>query len=357
MDKDVSFYLSEHADEFPGVEVVPAAVRDYPNGHDGRPRPGLGGSDRPRRRSPTRSGSRTTGRTTSSGKSGLEKQYERFLQGHKGRQKYLVNSNQEIVRLLGEEPAVPGDDLVLSLDIDTQRIAEQALVDGIEHTPDDLRRVAGPARLPQGELRRGDRDGSRPTGGIKALASWPTFDPSWFVQGLSKKHDRDALRRRLGGARAQPGDAAVVRAGIDVQAVHRAGGRSSTAWRTSAATTRARRSTCIPATRRPSSTTGPPRTSARSRSRQALKVSCDTVFYQFGRRLLRSVQRRPARQDATLLQDSLRQFGFGAATKLDLPLRDDRPDPRPHVEGSSSPMITRRSCSRTSRAGSRATTS
>ena len=32
VEKDVSFYLSEHADEFPGVEVVPAAVRDYPNG-------------------------------------------------------------------------------------------------------------------------------------------------------------------------------------------------------------------------------------------------------------------------------------------------------------------------------------
>ena len=32
VDKDISFYLSEHKDEFPGVEVVPAAVRDYPNG-------------------------------------------------------------------------------------------------------------------------------------------------------------------------------------------------------------------------------------------------------------------------------------------------------------------------------------
>ena len=82
------------------------------------------------------------------GQAGLERQYERFLQGHKGRQKYLINSNQEVVRLLGEEPAVPGDDLVLSLDIDTQRIAEQALVDGIEHTRGDLRRVAGSARLP-----------------------------------------------------------------------------------------------------------------------------------------------------------------------------------------------------------------
>ena len=38
------------------------------------------------------------------------------------------------MRQLGEVPAVPGDDLVLSLDIDAQRIAEQALADGIEHT-------------------------------------------------------------------------------------------------------------------------------------------------------------------------------------------------------------------------------
>ena len=160
------------------------------------------------------------------GQAGLEKQYERFLQGHKGRQKYLINSNQEIVRLLGEEPAVPGDDLVLSLDIDAQRIAEQALADGIEHTRTHLRRLAGPARLPQGELRRGHRDGSddRRDQGDGVVADVRSLV---VRAGPVEEARRDGLRRQLGGALAQPRDAAVVRAGIDVQAVHRAGGRAA----------------------------------------------------------------------------------------------------------------------------------
>ena len=105
VDKDVGFYLSEHHDEFPGVEVVPAAVRDYPNGTHGRARPGLGGQIRADKIEDKRF--KDYGLNDLVGKAGLEKQYERFLLGHKGRQKYLVNSNQEIVRLLGEEPAVP----------------------------------------------------------------------------------------------------------------------------------------------------------------------------------------------------------------------------------------------------------
>ena len=126
MDKNVSFYLSEHKDEFPGVEVVPAAVRDYPNGTMAAHVLGWVGQITADNIADTKR-FKDYGPNDLVGQAGLEKQYERFLQGHKGRQKYLINSNQEIVRLLGEEPAVPGDDLVLSLDIDAQRIAEQAL--------------------------------------------------------------------------------------------------------------------------------------------------------------------------------------------------------------------------------------
>ena len=114
------------------MEVVPAAVRDYPNGTMAAHVLGwvgqIGAEEITDRQY------KDYGPNDLLGKTGLEKQYERFLRGRKGRQKYLVNSNQEIVRLLGEQTAVPGEDLVLSLDIDTQRIAEQALIEGIEHT-------------------------------------------------------------------------------------------------------------------------------------------------------------------------------------------------------------------------------
>ena len=62
---------------------------------------------------------------------------------------------------------------------------------------------------------------------------------------------------------------------------------------------------------------------------QALKISCDTVFYQFGADFYDRYNADRLGKDATLLQDSLHQFGFGAATKLDLPLETSGliPDP------------------------------
>ena len=184
VDKNISFYLSEHKDEFPGVEVVPAAVRDYPNGTMAAHVLGWVGQINSEEIKDKKF--KDYGPNDLVGKTGLEQQYEKFLRGRKGRQKYLVNSNQEIVRLLGEQAAVPGDDLVLSLDTDTQRIAEQALSDGIAHT----RTIFDESQDPPAYLKANSgavivMDPT--TGGIKALASWPTFDPSWFVQSLSKK--------------------------------------------------------------------------------------------------------------------------------------------------------------------------
>ena len=69
-----------------------------------------------------------------------------------------------------------------------------------------------------------------------------------------------------------------------------------------------------------------------------MKVSCDTVFYQFGADFYdRYKVDQLGNRTRPCCRTSLRQFGFGSATKLDLPMRDDRSDPRPRVEGSSSP--------------------
>ena len=261
------------------------------------------------------------------GQAGLEKQYERFLQGHKGRQKYLINSNQEIVRLLGEEPPVPGDDLVLSLDIDTQRIAEQALADGIEHTRD----IFDDSQDPPGYLQANSgavivMDPT--TGGIKALASWPTFDPSWFVQGLSKKHaamvygddsGAPALNRATQLSYA-PGS--TFKPFIALAAQQHGLANFGSYY------------PCPPEYVYPGDTTTVFHnwTTANLGTisvEQALKVSCDTVFYQFGADFYDRYNADRLGKDATLLQDSLRQFGFGTATKLDLPLETTGliPDP------------------------------
>ena len=105
--------------------MVPASVREYPNGTMAAHVLGWVGQIDAQEIKDKKF--KNYGPNDLVGKTGLEQQYERFLRGRKGQQKYLVDSNQQIVRLLGEQPAVPGDDLVLSLDINAQRIAEQAL--------------------------------------------------------------------------------------------------------------------------------------------------------------------------------------------------------------------------------------
>ena len=326
VDKDVSFYLSEHKDEFPGVEVVPAAVREYPNGNMAAHVLGWVGQITADNIADTKR-FKDYGPNDLVGQAGLERQYERFLQGHKGRQKYLINSNQEIVRQLGEVPAVPGDDLVLSLDIDAQRIAEQALADGIEHT----RGIYDESQDPPGYLKANSgavivMDPT--TGGIKALASWPTFDPSWWVQDLSKKHAAMVYGDNSGAPLLDRATQLSFAPGSTFKpfialAAEQHGLASFSDYYP-----------CPPEYIYPGDTTTVFHnwTTANLGTisvEQALKISCDTVFYQFGADFYDRYNADRLGKDATLLQDSLRQFGFGAATKLDLPLETSGliPDP------------------------------
>ncbi|MGZ5305393.1 MAG: penicillin-binding protein 2 [Actinomycetota bacterium] len=326
VDKNISFYLSEHADEFPGVDVVPAAVRDYPNGTLAAHALGWVGQINSEEIADTKR-YKNYGVNDLVGKTGLEKQYESFLRGRKGRQKYLVNSNQEIVRLLGEQTAVPGDDLVLSLNIHTQQIAEQALSDGIAHT----RTIFDESQAPPGYLKANSgavivMDPT--TGGIKALASWPTFDPSWFVQSLSKKkiatlfgdHSGAPTLDRATQLSFAPGS--TFKPFIALAAQQNGIANFGSYY------------PCPPEYVYPGDTTTVFHnwTTANLGTisvERALQISCDTVFYQFGADFYDRYKVDPLGPDATLLQKGLQQFGFGTATRLDLPLETTGliPDP------------------------------
>ena len=136
VDKDVASTSRNSQDEFPGVEVVPAAVRDYPNGNDGlRTSSGWVGqitADDDRR---PRNGSKDYGPNDLVGQAGLESQYERFLRGHKGRQKYLVNSDQEIAppARRGSPPSPATTSCCRSTSTSSGSPRRRSL-DGIEHT-------------------------------------------------------------------------------------------------------------------------------------------------------------------------------------------------------------------------------
>ncbi len=65
------------------------------------------------------------------GFSGIEKKYEKYLRGEKGREYYVVNARQKIVGRHNEGKndiaPIKGNDIVLSLDYETQKIAEELM--------------------------------------------------------------------------------------------------------------------------------------------------------------------------------------------------------------------------------------
>ncbi|TDF42361.1 penicillin-binding protein 2 [Alteromonadaceae bacterium M269] len=104
------------------------------------------------------------------GKLGIEKYHESLLHGQVGYQEVEVNSQGRVIRTLSFTPPVPGQDLVLNIDVNLQMIAQQAL---------DGRRGA--------VVVMDSRDG-----GILSLYSNPSYDPNLFVNGISGK-DYSAL--------------------------------------------------------------------------------------------------------------------------------------------------------------------
>jgi penicillin-binding protein 2 len=99
------------------------------------------------------------------GISGVEKQYNQMLMGKNGSRRSVVNSRGKEMQQLDSTPAVPGKPLKLTIDVDLQIAAEQALAD---------KNGAIIAMDPR-------------NGEILAMVSRPTFDPNNFAVRISRE--------------------------------------------------------------------------------------------------------------------------------------------------------------------------
>ncbi|HEY2402924.1 MAG TPA: penicillin-binding transpeptidase domain-containing protein, partial [Steroidobacteraceae bacterium] len=100
------------------------------------------------------------------GKSGIEQTYDALLRGTDGSRDVIVNSHGKVVGQLGQQVAIPGKDLRLTIDLDIQMAAEKAL---------DGKIGAIVAMDPH-------------TGEILAMVSRPSFDPNQFAVRLTKAY-------------------------------------------------------------------------------------------------------------------------------------------------------------------------
>src|SRR4051812_44371943 len=100
------------------------------------------------------------------GKAGVEATYEAELHGTTGFEQVEIDAGGRGIRTLSRTPALPGNDVTLTLDMRLQQVAEIAIGD---------RRGALVAIDPK-------------DGGILALVSKPGFDPNLFVDGIDPQY-------------------------------------------------------------------------------------------------------------------------------------------------------------------------
>jgi len=99
------------------------------------------------------------------GKSGIESTYENVLRGYAGYSELEINAQGKSVKQLGEIEPTPGADIYLTLDMDLQKVAYEALADY------------------NGAVVALDLK----TGGVLVQVSKASFDPNLFVSGISYK--------------------------------------------------------------------------------------------------------------------------------------------------------------------------
>ncbi len=191
-------HTEERTAELPGVHIAQTARRHYPHGSLAAhvlgyargiteeqyaafqylcyPDQGPGGDDQPPRPNAVNP-MPMYGKDSLFGQTGVERFCEMdtntappvpILHGRRSRTVYEVDARNNPVRVVYEEPASPGATVYLTLDMGVQKAAEEALAHAIRSTTG---KTGGAVCL---DLQ---------TGGIVAMASYPTFDPSGWVRG------------------------------------------------------------------------------------------------------------------------------------------------------------------------------
>lgn len=157
-------WFAAHSFQFPGVELRARWVREYPQGASAGHVVGyIGRIAEGDNEELERAGQLGNYRGTEViGKKGIEKTWEEQLHGRTGLEEVEVTAGGRPMRTLRRIDPVPGSDIMLSIDLGLQKVAEAAF------------------EGQRGALVAIDPD----TGEVLAFVSQPSFDPNLFVDGI-----------------------------------------------------------------------------------------------------------------------------------------------------------------------------
>lgn len=204
--EDIVIAIRERSEDFPGVTMVKSYRRVYPYAPLAAHVVGyMGAITKEDKDYYVGLGYEASVDGEEVGRAGVELSYETTLHGQWGEIVYEVDSHGNVIREISRRDPINGKDIQLSIDLDIQQYAERIL-----QTQLRLKRAfTAPNPVvtkPDGTRQRMSLNhGTRvyyeapagsvivmnhETGGITAMASYPTFDNRWFSQDISGEQFR-----------------------------------------------------------------------------------------------------------------------------------------------------------------------
>lgn len=306
MDKAVQ--MMERRTDFPGVSATVEAVRTIPNTLGVNLAHVLGylGPVNDAELAAHKAAGQALKQTDLIGRAGLEATYDDVLRGKAGVTTLSIDRSMAVIGTVSKTPQQPGSYLVLSIDAALQKVAEQQLAAAVARAR--KQGFAGDS----GAVVVMDVTNGR----VLALASYPTYNPRMWLDGVTDKEYR-------GLTNAKSNLPLINRA---IQGLYPPA--STFKMITTVAAGRAR----MPLT----NTTYPCPSGIKIGDRlmrnheshaygnisvtRALEVSCNTVFYKIGYDMwLRDGGNNPISRTNDWVQNTALDFGLGSKTGVDLP--------------------------------------
>ncbi len=315
--RQVVAYLGEHADFFEGVSVEDRSVRTYPQGSLAAHVLGYTGAV-------TQDLIDKVDKKDSSaphyelgdivGQSGIEYQYESVLQGVHGEQKVYVDARGKVIDYSTLVAAIPGSDITLTIDATIQAGAEKGLAHAIERSRQRGNKDCKAGAVVVMDVTNGE---------VLAMASAPTYDPSVFIGGISnddwaelsdKNHAYPLMNRAVDGAYMA---ASTIKPFIALSALDNGIASEDSGYNCSGFWTgfgKAAGQYCWNH-----------RGHGYMTLQKGITFSCDVVFYEIGKKFWQADETHKWG-----MQTTMKNWGLGAKTQIDLPHEQQGrvPDPQ-----------------------------
>jgi len=306
VDTQTALTIMERRRDFPGISAKLEAIREYPAPFNVNAAHILGylgpvTEEQMQVQGDSSQWDRLR-RTDVVGRSGLEKSYDAELRGKPGITTLAVDTAGHVTGTLEDRPPVAGDYVVSTIDSHLQEVVEQQLIAAVNRA----RTQGYPGKSGAAVVM------DVTNGHILAMASYPTYDPSIWVGGVTKKQFQalvksDSLSSNAYQGTFAPGStykvistAAAGKEKFNLQGTYRCpskvkvGGQTFNNFESSAY--------------------------GRISLSRALEVSCNTVFYGLAERMWQKAGGPDAGTDgADPIADVAHMFGLGTKTGVDLP--------------------------------------